>query len=125
MADAEWSRLREPWERLRWARRHWQSKSGGATTKAAAAESLGMQENTYSAYEREPGSSKHTDLDHQRAIQFADKFKVNWVWLLTGQESPFTRTPAQQRALDLMAGEDESDQERAVDIIAAALKRRA
>jgi hypothetical protein len=125
MAESEWTKLREPWERLKWARKHWQTKIGAATTKAAAAESLGMQENTYSAYERAPDSSKHTALDHQRAIQFGDKFKVNWVWLLTGRESPFARTPAQERALGLMAEHDEADQERAVDIIAAALKRRA
>lgn len=120
---SDWSELREPWERLKWARRYWQTKTGAATTKKAAAASMGMEENTYSAYERDPDASKHTPMDHQRAIQFANKFKINWVWLLTGGETPFTRTPAQQRAVDIMSGADEADQERAADIIAAALKR--
>jgi hypothetical protein len=49
MSETEWSGIREPWQRLRWARRYWQEKQGGATTAAAAAASLGMQENTYTA----------------------------------------------------------------------------
>lgn len=124
MDETEWSRLREPWERLKWARRYWQRQSGAASTASAAAESLGLQENTYSAYERSPDSSKHTTLDHQRAIEFGRKFKVSWVWLLSGEETPFARTPAQTRAVELMATVSEGDQEEVVDIIEAALKRR-
>lgn len=123
MDDSSWIELREPWERLKWARRYWQKKAGGATTAAAAAEALGMQENTYSAYERRPDSSKHTDLDHQRATQFGRKFKINWVWILTGEESPFGRTEAQTEAVSLMATADEADQRRVVSIIEAALRK--
>lgn len=124
MSDLEWAALREPHERLRWARLYWQTKNGAATTAKAAAESLGMQENTYTAYEREPGKSKATALDHQRAVQFGRKFKVNWVWLLTGEETPFSRTPAQTRAIQALAQADENDQEEVVDMIEALLKRR-
>lgn len=69
----DWTTLYEPWERLKWAR-----KQAGFDTASAAADSLGMKKDTYSAYEREPGKSKHTQLDHQSAIRFAKKFKVSW-----------------------------------------------
>lgn len=124
MDDSSWIDLREPWERLRWARMAWQRRSGSASTGVAAAESLGLKENTYTAYERPPTGSKHTPLDHQRAIQFAKKFKTNWVWLLTGDETPFGRTEAQNKAVTLMSMVDEREQEHVVDIIEAALKRK-
>jgi hypothetical protein len=123
MSAMEWASLKEPWERLRWARTYWQTQNGGATTAKAAAESLGMQENTYSAYERRPGSSKSTALDHQRAMQFGRKFKVNWVWILTGDETPFQRTPAQSRAIELMARTPEREQEHIADLIEVAVRR--
>lgn len=124
MSEVDWSGLREPWERLRWARMHWQTEAGGATTAGSAADSLGMQQNTYTAYERSPEGSKHTPLDHQRAMQFGRKFKVNWVWILTGEETPFNRTSAQVRALELLAGAPEETQEEVVDMLEAVLKRR-
>ena len=117
--------LREPWERLKWARRYWQRKTNGATTAKAAAESLSMQENTYSAYERRPDSSKHTPLDHQRAVQFGRKFKINWVWILTGEETPFARTPEQTRAVELMSRATEDAQRHALELIEVALRRSA
>lgn len=120
MDDSSWVGLREPHERLRWAR-----KRAGFETMRAAAEALGFEnENTYSAYEREPGASKHTPLDHQRAIQFARKFKVPWEWLLVGEGSPFQErlTPAQERALAAMRGASEEDQERAAAAIEGFLK---
>lgn len=125
MDDCSWIGLREPWERLKWSRLHWQTRIGSARTGVAAAESLGMSENTYTAYERPPGSSKHTPLTHQRAIQFGKKFKINWVWILSGEETPFERTDAQNRAIELMAAASEDDQIQVVDIIEAALRRKA
>lgn len=125
MSEFDWLSLKHPWERLRWARLYWQNKKGAATSAKAAAESLGMQENTYTAYERPPGdgTKKHTPLSHQRAIQFGRKFGVNWVWILEGEETPFERTPAQERAIRLMAEAPEDEQERIADIIAAALRK--
>lgn len=126
MDEGDWIGLREPWERVRWARTYWQRKIGSATTARAAAESLHMSENTYSAYERDPGEGKKsTPLSHQRAIEFGRKFKVNWVWMLTGDETPFERTSAQTRTLGLMASVDEQEQERIADIVEAAVGRRA
>ena len=127
MDDGSWATLKEPWQRLQWARRYWQTQSGGATTARAAAESLGIAENTYSAYERsdERPESKHIPLTHQRAIEFGNKFKINWVWILTGDETPFTRTPAQQRAIELLASIPADTQEEAVDIMETVIRRRA
>lgn len=125
MDDSSWIGLREAWERLKWARLYWQNRTGSARTGAAAAASLGMEENTYTAYERPPTASKSTPLTHQRAIQFGKKFKVNWVWILSGEETPFERTDAQNRAVELMSAVSEADQEQVVDIIEAALRRKA
>ena len=125
MDETRWTQLKDPWTRLRWARLRWQNNAGGAATAKAAADSLNMQENTYSAYERPPGSSKHTDLDHQRAVQFARKFQTNWVWLLTGDETPFGRTEAQDRALKAMADAPADEQERIANAVEALARRAA
>jgi hypothetical protein len=118
--DERWRSCEGTWDRLRWARVHAKFE-----TAKAAADSLGIKEGTYSAYERSPESSKHTALDHQRAAQFARKFKVNWRWLLLGEDTPFTvdLTPAQERALAAMRSASEADQERAADVIETLLKR--
>lgn len=117
--SSDWSRLFEAHERLKWARLH-----AGFETATAAAESLGMKKDTYTAYEREPGKSKHTTLDHQSAIRFAKKFKVSWEWLLIGQGTPFTKslTSAQQRTLNAMAEASEPEQELAARLVETALK---
>lgn len=117
--ETEWSRLTEDWERVLWAR----SNAGFATARAAA-ESLGLAENTYSAYERPPGSSKSTRLRDQRAIQFGRKFKTSWRWLLLGEGSPFddVMSPAQERVIAAMATADEAQQERVAAAVEALLK---
>ncbi len=121
----DWLTLREPHERLRWARLRWQTKKGAATTMKAAADSLGMKENTYSAYERDPGSSKHTPLNDQAAIKFGKKFKVNWSWLITGAGSPFEMSPAQQRINSILALWDDDEQQVIVDMVEAMQRRKA
>lgn len=128
MDDADWLRQREGWERVKWARLRWQRLAQVPSESArAAAESLGMQENTYSAYERDPArSSKGTELTVERAQQFGRKFKVNWVWLLTGEETPFDRSPAQIRAVEAMRQLPEQDQEavaNAVEGLVSGLRR--
>lgn len=83
MSD-DWRELREGWERLRWARaRRYQ-------TGLEAAESMGMNPDTYRAYERRPDSSKHTKLDHASASRFAKRFRVRWEWLLSGEGEPWS-----------------------------------
>lgn len=85
----EWENLREQAQRVKWARKHWQTKSGAGTTAKDAAESLGMPESTYLQYERMPGTSRSAELNEHYAHRFARKFKVDWAWLLTGRGSPF------------------------------------
>lgn len=126
MSDETWRDLREPWQRLQWARRHWQAASGSALTARAAAESLGMKEDTYSAYERRPDASKATPLTHQRAIQFGRKFKVRWEWLLTGDGEPWPTEGGPRarilQAVDEAAADDPDELERKADAIVTLLR---
>lgn len=117
--ETDWSTATEDWERVRWARAH-----AGFPTARAAAESLNLGENTYSAYERPPGASKTTRLRDQRAIQFGRKFKVSWRWLLLGEGTPFdeVRSVAQERVLAAMATADEAQQERVAAAVEALLR---
>ena len=81
--DFSWVSAEEPWERLRWARQRLHASA------RAAAQALSLGENTYSAYEREPGSSKHSRLTAEKAMQFARKLKVRWEWLYDGSGEPW------------------------------------
>lgn len=121
MGKDAWQECEGSWDRLRWARMN-RTKFD---TAEDAAKSLGMKPNTYRNFERQPGGSRHKPLDHQHAASFARKFKVNWIWLLTGEGSPDTPslTPAQERALAAMRGASEADQERAVAVVEALLKK--
>lgn len=114
--ETDWSDLHEPHERLRWARIR-----AGYPTARAAAESLGMKEGTYSAFEREPGSSRSRMLDHQSAMRFGRKYKVAWEWLLTGKKSPLTGavTEAQEQVLSTMAEVSEAKQKEIAAVVAA------
>jgi hypothetical protein len=120
MKDERWRDCEGTWDRLRWSRIR-----AGFEKANAAAESLGMKDDTYTAYERRPDSSKHTALDHQRAGQFAKKFKVSWRWLLLGEGEPgeIELTAAQKRAVAAMREAPEDEQERAADVIETMLRR--
>lgn len=111
--DKGWEDLEGPWDRLRWARRRWQLKTGAvAPTASDAAQSLGIEAGTYRSYERPPGTSKHTAYGHQLAIQFGRRFRVSWPWLLTGEGAPFDHlAPAQERAMRAIAMMDDEQQE--------------
>lgn len=117
--DTEWANLKEDWERVRWAR-----KRAEFATARAAAESLGLGENTYSAYERPEGASKSTRISDQRAIQFGKKFKVSWRWLLLGEGTPFdgAQSKAQERVLAAMSKAPEDEQERVAAAVEALLR---
>lgn len=119
MSATDWTQLEEPHERLKWARKHAQF-----TTASAAAESLGMKAITYSAYEREPGSSKNIPLDHQLAIQAGRKYRVSWTWLLVGEGTPFDKpsNPHQQRAIQAMATVPEEKQAALAEAIEALVR---
>ena len=83
-----------------------------------------MKENTYTAYERGPDTSKHTALDHSRAVQFGRKFKVSWVWILSGEGTPFDRSlsPLQVRAVSALESASPEMQEAAVESIERLVK---
>jgi hypothetical protein len=93
-------------------------------TAEAAAESLGLKAGTYRAYERASDASKVTRLNDQRAAQFAKKFKVDFLWLLNGEGTPFVRemTKAQERVVAIMADKSEAEQERIATAIEALLR---
>lgn len=121
MAKTDWRDLEGGWARLKWAR---MNRSPFETAEAAA-ESMGIKPGTYRAYERPPHASKHIALDHQVAGKAAKKFKVNWVWLLTGKGSPDAAdmSPAQERIMQATDGASEDELERAATVIEALLKR--
>jgi transcriptional regulator with XRE-family HTH domain len=116
--DDRWRNCEGSWDRLKWARMQ------RFDTARDAAESLGMKEGTYSAYERRPDSSKHIALNHQAAAKFAKKFKVSWIWLLTGEGTPETDqlTPAQERIIAATSGKPAEEQERIAAAIEALLR---
>jgi len=125
--ENDWQTLTEPHERVRWARMRWQESKGIKADAGAAAESLGIQPHTYRAYERAPGSSKHTELTHQRAIQFARKYGVSWEWLMTGGGSPHASglselTPTERRVIDALREAPEARQTVVADAIEQLLK---
>lgn len=121
--NTDWSRANEPWLRVRWAR-----ENAGFPNMQAAADSLGMRQNTYSAFERDPAeSSRARALDHQSAIQFGKKYRVSWVWLLSGEGTPFDKnlTEAQQRAIQAMESVTEDEQQRAAEMLELFLRKSA
>lgn len=114
----DWRELREPWERLRWAR----MRAGFERSKDAA-ESLGMKPITYRTYERAPGTAGARGFDHENAARFGRKFKVSWTWLLTGQGAPDAAPETELRvevgkiADRIESIEDEGQRKTAVDLI--------
>jgi hypothetical protein len=113
MSDDEWWDLKGPWQRVRWARRRWQKANDQEDNATLAAQALGIKDGTYRAYERSP-RSKSTKLTYERAKEFARKFKVSWIWLLSGEQSPFTEdlSEPQKRLTQAMSGFPEEQQER-------------
>lgn len=122
----DWQDLSEVHDRLRWARMRWQETRGIKPDAGAAAESLGMKPHAYRAYERPEDASKHTRLNDQRAIQFARKFGVNWLWLLLGEGSPDAPddqlTPIERKMIDALREAPEARQAAAADAIIQLLK---
>lgn len=75
--------LDEPFERMRWARRH-----AGFAKAREAAEALGISDVTYRSYERGP---EHAGRWPKIPLlqRIAAKFGVSWLWLQDGQGDPF------------------------------------
>ena len=118
-SDTSWAQLREPHERLRWARLRLYP------TATAFADAVGLKKDTYTAHEREPGSSKATRLTAEKAMQFGRKLKVRWEWLLEGKGLPWPddssagrSRPAAQVA-ELVDSADPEEQERILRVVQA------
>ncbi len=131
MDDESWTVLEEPWDRLRWARNYWQSKAGGPATARAAAEALGMAENTYTTYERDPAKSTSArGFDPDLAVKFGRKFKIAWTWLLTGDGTPWdvvvsSVSPEQEQLLEMTRGRTAEELQPVVDFVQAAMRLKA
>lgn len=119
MNDDDWKLFAEPWERLRWARRHWQKAHSQNDSAADAARSLDMEPGTYRAYERAP-DSKHANLTYPAARRFGRRFNVSWIWLLENEGSPFDRPSSElpepiRRTVGFMSPLDETRQKALAD----------
>lgn len=115
--DDGWRNLVGSWDRLKWSRlRKWE-------TAKDAAEALGVNVNTYRAYERQPHSSKHTPLDHVHAGHFAKRMGVRWEWLLQGQGEPWTDgDETREKVLEAYDGADPAKREALAQAIITLLK---
>jgi transcriptional regulator with XRE-family HTH domain len=118
----QWEDLREPWERLRWAR----ARAGFERAKDAA-DSLGMNPVTYRSYERRPDQAGARMFDHQAAARLGKKFKCSWNWLLTGEGSPDDAMSPTMRVAEQMAEridqiEEGPQREAAVQLILSVLE---
>ena len=111
--------------RLRWARGR---RYGSA---AAFAAEMGMQRNTYTAYERPPGSSKWTAMTFDKASAFARKLGVRWEWLYFGEGTPH---PSRHGAVgedrrgrleEMFDGLEDEEQEAVLTIVESIAKRKA
>lgn len=89
-----WTELREPQERLRWARLHMTPFA----RPTDAARSLNIRPVTYRTYEipKSEGGRWPPLAEVQR---IASKFGVSWAWLATGQGSPDDAKPAPIRIM--------------------------
>lgn len=115
----EWRDLKEGWQRLRWAR----LQTSAFADAEDAAKSLSMKGGTYRAYERAPGTSRHTPLNHEMARKFARKFGVSWVWLLTGEGEPFEASESRlERALFAAMEAPDEQQDLIADVVERILK---
>ncbi len=116
MSDESWRNLKEPWERVRWARAR---KFG---TAKDAADALGIKPGTYGGYERPAGSSRSVPLKHQLAAKLGNKFKVDWKWLLTGEGAPF-KDKVKDQALERIARAIETGSDEEVEYAAELVER--
>lgn len=119
--DHSWQELTDLPERIRWARMKWAARQGDSFSRPTdAARSLGVKPGTYRTWEipkdqggREPSRSEVSKL--------AEKFRVSWLWLSTGQGSPYfdPSLEAQLNIFQRKAAEIEDSRERETAIRAA------
>lgn len=113
--DRPWRDLRGTWERLRWAR----LKAGFEKAKDAA-DSLGVKPGTYRTYECDP-TSEGREAPLSEYQRFARKYKVNWVWLVSGEGSPEDGAFGDERLRALAQKSGEVPEDKRDDALNAAL----
>lgn len=87
--DESWKDAREFWERLRWARGYYAHKLGDVIFRPTdAARTLNERPGTYRTWE-EPKENDGREPPLPTVQKIANKFGVSWVWLLSGQGSPY------------------------------------
>lgn len=80
--DSKWEHLASRPERLRWARHR-----AGFDRASDAARSLDIKPGTYRTYDADSADDgREPQLTESQRM--ARKFKVNWIWLVTGQGAP-------------------------------------
>lgn len=113
--DTRWRQCRKTWDRLRWAR-----LQAGFERAKDAAESLDVKPGTYRTYEYDwTKDGREAPLsEYQR---FARKFKINWVWLVSGQGSPFEGVEPDARVQALVEKSAEVPDDKLDDALSAAM----
>lgn len=114
-----WQELREFWERMRWTRLHYAHRQGDIIFRPTdAARTLNVQPVTYRTWEQAKENGGR--VPPLEAIQgIAGKFGVSWVWLATGQGSPF-HDPRMEEQFNAFARRlPEVPEERREDALAA------
>lgn len=87
--DHTWTEARELHERIRWARLHYARRQGDIIFRPTdAARSLGVKPGTYRTWEH-PKDQGGREPSRSEVSKIAEKFRVSWLWLLTGQGSPY------------------------------------
>lgn len=87
--DDTWQECREFWERLRWTRHLYARRKGDIIFRPTdAARTVGEKPGTYRTWE-EPKENDGRVPEIWRIQKIAEKFGVSWVWLLSGQGSPY------------------------------------
>lgn len=113
--NGTWPDLRNPWERLRWAR----LRAGFERAKDAA-ESLGLKPGTYRTYEYDPDKNGR-EPPLSELIRFSRKFKVNWIWVASGEGIPFESAPADPRVTEIARKAAEVADDKRDDALDAAI----
>ena len=114
---ADWQNLKQPHERLRWARTR-----AGYKTGSSAARSAKVDPGTYRSHERAPEDGGRV-IDEGWAQLYSDTFNVHWPWLLTGAATPDTKY-ATENPLDRRWQElPQAERELALDLLEIAKRR--
>lgn len=118
--EHHWSEAETFAERMKWARLNLtdaQGRAGRLPKATDGAAYVGVKAGTYRTYETPKGEGgREPPLEEIKRI--AIRFRVNWIWLATGEGRPDVNVLADERLLQLgnkIARLDPSDQDAAID----------